>query len=238
MEKRVILKNGTSKTDLVERLLQCDCCVSDFDYTDVVSPAYTIILSRLLRGGVFNKEMILWGINCVLENAWKYDYIKEKYWTHFNDTFLNDDINKKRAESIIENRKRKLIFPGIKDFYSNFFRDKDTAYITRCPEYLVKPISDELSIKQVYSSAMNKCTCMENFLLANKKHKRYFLKGDSEVDDQMLFVLNASKQNGKIEDFVSCHIAKNSKSIDDKYDINLVGYDYRPLNDFLKKYID
>jgi hypothetical protein len=48
--RKVYLKEGLNREDLVQRIMNCDLCISDFDYTDVYSPAFNLALSKIRLG--------------------------------------------------------------------------------------------------------------------------------------------------------------------------------------------
>lgn len=231
MRKGVILKNNVNKKDLIQKIHEADVCISDFDYTDAFSPARELILSKI---NIFDKRFRNWAKKYISHIGNIDDYSLNKLWLEFENAFISDTSDIKKATSLIEKKKEKLIFYGIKEFYENIFYKKPKIYITRSPEYLVKPIADFLGIDETIVSPNDKVGNLEMFIKSNPSFKKYFLKCDSEIDNQMLSVLNVYKNSGDIQYFVSCYVAKNKRNMNNDYCINLVGRDYNYLSSFLK----
>jgi hypothetical protein len=159
----------------------------------------------------------------------------QEKWEEFTKRFIIGDDDIKKAKEYVEKNSKKLIFDGVKEFYENFFYEKPIEYFTRSPLYLVRPISDIFGIKDIIYCKEKKSANLEKFILENQWYQNYFIKGDSDVDEEMLDVLNYYKNKSYIQDVVSCHIAKTKKDINCKFDLNLVGRSYIPFINFLGK---
>ncbi|MEK6937053.1 MAG: hypothetical protein AABW58_03200 [Nanoarchaeota archaeon] len=194
---------------LREQILNADACISDLDDTDAQSPA-----KDLAFGCLTDKDYLLDGNFCVwcLRSLGKLviegKRAESETWSDFVNKFLRDQKNVEKAKKRFNEEKvKKLVYPGVKELYSKLGKARK-AYFSRNIKEVAKIFGDFLGFSDVESEVYDKDRATMRFVTENPWLKRYFIRGDSEEDAEILKVLKFFKKRGRIDYYVGCYVVK------------------------------
>lgn len=200
-----------------------DVGIFDLDDCDVKSVAKEMAYVHAKSIRAFNPRFICWA----LETAWKLvkegKHAESETWKKYVGLFLRDERNVKRELEYLTKRGviEKLVFPGVKAFYSALPKLMEKIYFTRNIQPIAKLFADYLGLGSIHSEVSDKAKEMERFL---KNHPydapRILVKeDDEEAGRAMLDVLAFFKRKRKVSDYTGILVTNSPDIENDKFDL-------------------
>lgn len=228
------------KKEIFQRFQCIQTWFSDLDDFDTISPAKKIAL-KAIGTNHFNPKYIGWSFKTlILLIIGEKKKIENDRWKVYYDSFLKQNVDndwlKDKAFNKIDtllskNYIRKLLYPGIEDFYNLFKADK--FMVTRNLERIAYRYCKVLPYKGYYHEVKDKGKVVEEFIKKHPKIKYYGSGGDSVEDEVAVDVLKYYYKKGTIEQPLCLYRADSPKKINLKFDI-FVGKNRQGLVDFIK----
>ncbi|MCD4666181.1 hypothetical protein K8R47_00010 [archaeon] len=242
----VATRDDLEDNELNNQLIRCDVCISDLDQTDAKSPAKQIAWEKFFTLKThyqiikkFEFEFYKWCLETGYKLIGDGEEAETELWEKYISLFLQDSKECERVSQMFtEEFIQKLLYPGIKEFYSEL-PDMSKFYITRNIREVTKIFADYLGFIDTMNvhGESDKKTRTERFLTEHPQFKRYLVKGDREEDKEILKVLRHYRDNVKsspIEYVLGCHISDAPEKGDPYFNIQM-GRNYLGLVEILKK---
>lgn len=125
-------------------------------------------------------------------------------------------------------RVRNSLYPGVAELYHLLSAHK--FYVSRNIGEIVLSYAGALGFDGCFQEVFDKEKFTREFVRYHPEFRRYFVKGDSEEDEQMLAVLRFFQKRGTIEDVTGCYCGAQENSL---FEVT-VNRDYRPLIELLR----
>lgn len=226
------IKDNLEEKIVRQQILDCDVCLSELDDTDAESYAKKIALNGLLWR-VFNPKYAKWLFNTALKSIQKDAKIAE-FWKEYIRLFIYQPERDKIRNELTNAKAHNMLYPGIDSLYKILNQKRiRSIYLTKNIIEIAEVFGGILGIDEIYSEVFNKQAVIAKFVEENQQFRKYFIKGSSSEDQQVLEVLEFYRSYGKIDSIISCYNAQNKKSVNEKFDLN-VGNNYLPLVRLLK----
>ena len=228
------------KDKIASSFQKIEIWLSDLDEFDAVSPAKYVAF-KAVGTKYYNIEYIKWAFYSFLclffKNRKKLEVIRWKeYYNLFlkqnlDNDWLKDEAFKKIAVLLNQNKIKRLLYPGVIDFYDTLKVKK--IMITRNIDRIAYRFCQFLSFYKYYYEVDNKGKIVESIIKENP-HVRYFgIGGDSEEDASAYDTLLYYYKKGKIEKPLSLQRVYSMKKLFPDFDL-YIGKDRRALVDVIK----
>lgn len=230
------LRPGVTMGDLRRRILRAQVCISDLDDTDAPSPAKRIVLRHLLSWRALDPRFVAWMASsalAVLRNLPEPKLAESARWRSYVATFLAGRRPLERARSMFDKATvKESLYPGVIELSKLLPGHK--LYLTRNVLCVGEAYARLLGVHRVVPELYDKRAFIEDFI-RNSTPTRFFVKGDSREDEEMIDVLRWHQQEGRVEDVVGCYRADAPTDLRMSrcFDAN-VGKDYSLLLDLLR----
>ena len=224
----VIYKQNKGKT--LDKLLNSDVIISDFDGTDVKSPLKNAAISFCSKpcNLINNPRLFPWAVEAGMKRIFLGKDAESGLWKKFSEiieqdlpTLISDvrDGFNSKGDSIDN-----YFLDGVKDFYS-LLPNSEKYYASRNFEDILYLFGERIDIPQenIYAELTKKSCALDDIIEKRKSRGSfggiYVLKGDSKSDDEILDVADFYKKKDLIDDYVGIAIGNSSHSTNSKVDI-------------------
>ena len=232
----VAVQDDINNDSLRERILAADVCISDLDDTDTISPA-KMILGKAAGTSHFSPRYWMWCLGTACSLVWNGKSGEARRWNKYVKRFLSDW---KGQDEVIATFTRDVVeatfYPGVKELYHFFGDDVKKFYVTRNILHATAPYATTLGFAGSHHSVFNKRKFMECFVKDFPVFQRYFVKGDSEEEEEMADFLRFCKRERRIEDVVYCHMNPryNCRKLSREAEVNVGNRSYEGLVEILQ----
>ena len=235
------------KAETLEKLVNLDVIISDFDGTDVKSPLKNATINFCSKpyNLIQNPRLFPWAIEAGMKRILIGKDAESELWRKFSqiigkdlptligdirDGFDSNDVS-------IDN----YFLPAVKDFYS-LFPNSDNFYASRNFEDILHLFAERIGIPEenVYAELDDKSFALKDVI--ERRYEKgiqggiYVLRGDSKSDDEMLDVAEFFKKHNYIDDYVGIAVGNSIHSINPKVDI-ITPSNQTQLVEDIKEYI-
>ena len=212
-------ENVGTLVELKKRIHRADVCLTDLDGTDAPSPTFRVA-AKAIGASYLDKQYRSWLMQTVWAKANNTPGAESTQWESYRDTFLSTEDARKDVVDMFSNQTvRNSLFPGVEDFYKSL--GIDCFYVTRSIDEVAKAYGNVLGFQGVIAGAQNKAKVTEQFVKDHRRYKNYIVKGDSDVDWQMLDVLRYYVRKRVIDSVIGVYVPKRKKDIDPAFEIQV-----------------
>ena len=218
------------KAGTLEKLVNSDVVISDFDGTDVKSPLKNASLDFCSkpRNLIHNPRLFPWAIEASMKRILFGKDAESGLWRKFSEIIEKDlptlisgvrDGFDSNGASI-----DRYFLPGVKDFYS-LFPDSENFYASRNFEDILHLFAERIGVpdENVYAELDDKSFALKDVI--ERRYEKgihggiYVLRGDSKSDDEMLDVAEFFKKHDYIDDYIGIAVGNSIHSINPNVDI-------------------
>jgi len=212
---------------VARKILSADVCISDLDDTDADSPAKEIAF-KALGTSYLSPRYLGWLAATAFQYLGHGKAAESAAWRDYIDTFLHNNPQGLRevVDHFTPERVEATLHPGVKELYGHLAATR--VYFTRNIPPVAKLFEQAAGVSCHAAEVFHKAQAIEKFNHNFPHFQRYFVKGDSTEDQEMVEVLQFLVKMNRIESVVSCRRLDLATDITGPWDIG-VPKDYRGL---------
>ncbi len=230
-----VLANGDFRAEhLHSRIIGSEVLITDLDDSIAQSPARIIAHTHSWRKFPGTPEYWFWVAKYLLKYLGDYPGIESSAWKEYVERFLRTPEERMSAgEYFAPDFVSKLLYPGVRDFYSILPESMNKSCVTRNVEEVALRFTRPLGMNSVVAEAFYKPAIVELMVKTAPWRKKYLLVGDSVDDEEALDVLKSIKKKGFIDFVFSIWVCKSPNDANEEFDIS-IGRNYSGLVEILK----
>lgn len=230
-----VFRNGKyERHELIERVMGSDLLISDLDETAAKSPMKWAVYSFLCRPKMLAKPKFLqWCAKAAYNKIMHGRAAESELSREFTETFLRDEKELKRLESIItEEYALKSFYPSALDFYAMLPSKMKKVFVTRSIKQTADVYCRAAGFDKALAEQYDKKASVRHVRSMFPNNRRVIFIGDSKEDEEALDYLKFLWNYVKFDTLLSIYVAKSPEECSWKFDIN-IGRDYSLLVELL-----